>query len=221
VQKTYAVELAGATALLMHADNLTWAETMKRWELDPENKKLSVKGDDRSPAWRWLGSMYHDGKLVGIPSDNLMTTIREGASRVDTGKRGATFKRQSQSGIVVNEILWPIVTPKGTVSWAEVAKLRTEEDFSVHEETAGRLGFELFPKRARIGQAKHVRVRPRFSSWSASGTVTVFDESITGQVLEMIWTNAGRNAGLGDWRPSSPKSPGPWGTFTAKVREVK
>ena len=221
MQKTYEIHLVGATALLMHADNFTWAEVMKRWRLEPENKKLSTPGDDRTPAWTWMGSMYHDGDMVGIPSDNLMTAIREGASRVDTGKRGATFKRQSQSGIVVNEIMWPIVTPKGRVAWSDVEKLRDVDDFFEHETAAAKLGFELLSKRAKVGMAKHVRVRPRFAAWEATGTVTVFDETITSQVMEMIWTNAGRYAGLGDWRPSSPKSPGPWGTFTATVKELK
>jgi hypothetical protein len=79
----------------------------------------------------------------------------------------------------------------------------------------------LFVKRARIGNAKHVRVRPRFDSWSVSGTLTVLDDSITTDVLERILTHAGAYAGVGDWRPSSPKSPGPFGRFTSTVKEVR
>lgn len=221
MQKEFRVVLRGVNSLLMHNDNLEWAESMSRWLQHPDNKKASVAGDDRAPAWRWLGCCYHDGKHIGIPSDNIMTAIRDGASKVSIpGKRGATFKRQSQSGILVNEILWPIETPAGLIPWQEIAKLRKEEDFSVHEKTVERFGFRLFCKRARIGMAKHVRVRPRFDTWAASGTVTVFDQTITAEVLQLILDAAGQYSGLGDWRPSSPKSPGPFGTFTAEVMEV-
>ena len=55
--------------------------------------------------------------------------------------------------------------------------------------------------------------------WSVNGTITAFDDTITTVVLSNILTAAGRYAGLCDWRPSSPKSPGPWGTFTSVIKE--
>ena len=136
------------------------------------------------------------------------------------GKRSLTYKRQSQSGILVNEILWPVVVPKGMVLWSKIAALIEEPDFSVHQSTCTELGFELFVKSVRVGNAKHIRVRPRFDNWKASGTIAVMDEGITTQVLQDILDNAGRDCGLGEWRPSSPKAPGPWGTFTAKIEAV-
>jgi len=212
----YSVTLASVTGLLMHADDLTWRAEMERWGADPENKKLSRPGDDRTPAFRWIGSVYHDREHVGIPSDNLMTALREGGSRVPVpGKRNLTYKKQSQSGIVVDQILWPIQTPKGVVPWAECRALAAVKDYEEHEAAAQRMGFELFAKGARVGQSKHIRVRPRFDSWTAFGTLTVTDESINEQVLGMILDAAGTYCGLGDWRPSSPKSPGPWGRFVA------
>lgn len=218
--RTYKVDIEGTNPLLLHNDNLEWAGELLRWQQSPENKKVSVAGDDRSPAWRWIGSVYHDGKVVGMPSDNLMTALREGAARVPTGKRGGTFKRASQSGLVINEMQWPIVTPRGVVPYSEIHALIQEEDFAVHEQRAQALGFGLFVKRARVGQSKHVRVRPRFDKWTLRGTVTVFDGQITGEVLALILNAAGQYCGLGDWRPSSPKSPGPFGTFQAEVEEV-
>ncbi len=218
--RTYAVRITGESPLLLHNDDVAWSEQMKRWETDPENRKSSVKGDDRSPAYRWIGCIYHDRKHVGIPSDNLMTTIREGATKVGTGQRGATFKKLSQSGMLVNEIQWDILTPKGKVSYADIYKLMPEADFAAHEERAKELGFTLFVKRARVGASKHVRVRPRFDDWQAAGTITVLEESITTQVLTQILDCAGRMAGLGDWRPSSPRAPGPFGKFSVEVEQV-
>lgn len=219
--QTFAVTLVGESPLLMHADDLGWRAELERWLLVPENKRLSRAGDDRTPAWKWIGYCYHDGASVGIPSDNLMTTLREGGAKVPTGKKGGTFKRQSQSGLVVNELLWPIRTGRGGVPWASVAGLASETEFAKHEAAAVGLGFELFAKGAKVGMSKHVRVRPRFNTWSASGTITVFDESIDESVLGSILEMAGTYCGLGDWRPSSPGKPGPWGRFRAGIERLK
>ena len=73
----YQVTLKGLTPLLMHSDNLAFSERVQAWQKAPENKANSKAGDDRSPAWTWIGYLYHDGKHVGIPADNLMTMLRE------------------------------------------------------------------------------------------------------------------------------------------------
>jgi len=218
--RQYRAEIVGVTPLLMHADNLEWADYMKRWETDPANRPKSVKGDDRSPAWRWLGSLYTEQGLVVLPSDNLMTVLREGGKRCPTGKGQSTFKAQSQSGIVVNESAWPLLVGGKTIPAEPILALRQEEDFLIHQQTAEKFGFALFVKRAKIGQSKHVRVRPRFDEWAATGTLTVFDDMITADVLQNILTFAGAYAGIGDWRPSAPKAPGPWGKFTVIVTPV-
>ena len=218
--RRFKITLTGVNDLLMHADDILWRDGMAAWLADPENKRMSKAGDDRTPAWSWLGYAYHNEKHMGIPSDNLMTALREGGAKVPTGKKGGSYKKQSQSGILVNEILWPIVTKFGPLLWADIWALRQENDFQVHMARAEELGFELFLKSAKIGMAKHVRVRPRFREWSIQGTVTVLDETITEPILSLILDHAGRYCGLGDWRPSSPKSPGQFGTFTATVERA-
>jgi hypothetical protein len=204
----------------MHRDNLEAAEHMKRWQMDPANKKKSVAGDDRSPGFRWIGNLYAEGGKVVLPSDNLMTMLREGGAKCPTGKGQATFKRQTQSGLVVDQIAWPIIVRGNEIPTAPFLAMADEEDFDLHCQKAVEHGFELFVKRAKIGQAKHVRVRPRFDNWSASGTITVFDPAITKDVLGMILECAGFYAGIGDWRPSSPRSPGAYGKFTSTVEVV-
>lgn len=215
--KTYLVRIQGATPLLFHYDNIQWAAQMAEWSSDPANKAKSVAGDDRSPAFRWIGCVYHDQGKIVLPSDNLMTMLREGGARCPTGKRGATFKRQTQSGMVVDAAGWPMIVNGKTIDFEPIKDLVHEPDFAKHEAFVRGLGFELFVKRARVGNSKHVRVRPRFNSWAAEGTVTVFDETITQRVLTDIVVHGGMYAGVGDWRPSSPRSPGPFGKFTAEV----
>ena len=221
--RTYEVTLVGVTPLLMHADNFEWEGMMKAWVADPVNKGKSVPGDDRTPAWRWIGSLYHDGSVCVMPSDNLMTMLRDGGTRVlvPGGKNGKTFKAQTQSGVMVEGLSWPVLTEKGIVPWPSVKALINDPDFDSHVAAAQRLGFSLFIKRAAIKQNKHIRVRPRFGTgWSIVGTLDVFDDAITTQVLQDILDHAGKYCGIGDWRPSSPKSPGPFGTFTAHIVEV-
>lgn len=215
--KRYNIKLTGESPLLMHADDLKWRTTLDNWLKVPENKKESKAGDDRTPAWKWIGYCYHDGSRVGIPSDNLMTVLREGGAKVPTGKKGGSYKRQSQSGIVVNELLWPIETLKGEVDWKAMGAMVTELDFEKHEAFAVTNGFELFAKPAKVGMSKHIRVRPRFENWTTAGSVTVFDDTITPEVLKLILEMAGAYCGLCDWRPSSPSRPGPFGRFKAEI----
>lgn len=218
--KRYAVRLTGETPLLMHNDNLEWSDAMDQWRLDPGNKKNSKAGDDRTPAWRWIGNLYiNDGKVV-MPSDNLMTTLREGGTKCPTGKGQQTFKAMTQSGIIVDDIAWPIIVDGKEIPYDPIKELIENSDFEKHKESVEKLGFELFVKRAKIGQNKHVRVRPRFDVWSCGGTVTVLEDKITDDVFHNILTFAGAYSGLGDWRPSSPKSPGRFGKFTAEIERV-
>ena len=218
--KNYRVKLVGKSPLLMHGDDIGWREAIDDYRNDPVNKKKGKAGDDRSPAWSWVGYTYNEGGVVGLPSDNLMTCIRDGATLVTvSGKK--TFKAQSQSGILINELLWPIETTNGIVNWDPIFKLIGQEDFKEHEKLVKELGFELFIKSAKIGQAKHIRVRPRFDQWTASGTISVFDDMITKTVLEQIFYMAGTYCGICDWRPKSPKSPGQFGRFDATIKEVK
>lgn len=219
--RTYQVTLTGQTPLLMHWDNIEWADQMEEWRSDPVNAKQSKPGDDRTPAWRWIGSTYHDGKRITIPSDNLMRSMMEGGAMVPVpgGRSGKTFKAQTQSGMMVNESDWPLLVGGKELPFEQIKPLMSEKDFKVHKALAESLGFSLFVKRAKVGNSKHVRVRPRFDEWTATGTVSVWDEQITDQVLRDVLTYAGRYKGLGDWRPGG-RTPGSYGMFQAQVKKV-
>lgn len=224
ISRTYQITLIGESSLLMHHDNLKWQEAIDAYRMAPENKKSGIAGDDRSPAWSWIGYLYVDADRIVIPADNLMKMLSEGGNNCPTGsKQGKkTFKAMTQSGILVDQIAWPVEVDGKTILFSEIKKLESEKDFVKHEALAKKLGFELFVKRAKIGQAKHVRVRPRFAKgWVAAGTVTVFEQKITTEVLKNILTYAGRYQGMLDWRPGSPKSPGNFGKFRAEVMEVE
>jgi hypothetical protein len=217
--RDYMVTITGTRPLLMHADNLEWADEMENWKNDPANKKDSKAGDDRTPAFRWLGCLYHDGTRIVMPAENIQAAMMGGGALVPVpgGKSGKTFKAQSQSGMMPAEDAWPLKVRGREIEWNALADLREAKAFGLHVAKVRELGFSLFTKRAKIGMTKHVRVRPRFDEWSISGTIRVFDDQITQSVLEQILSYAGRYKGLGDWRPGS-KTPGNFGMFDARVR---
>lgn len=219
--RKYAITITGKTPLLMHWDNIEWADQMDDWKNDASNKKGSKAGDDRSPAWRWIGSMYHDEKVVSLPADNLMRCLMEGGAMVPVpgGKNGKTFKAQTQSGMMVNEPFWGLDAGRGPIPVDSVFSLLKETAFVEQKRTAQELGFMLFVKRARIGASKHVRVRPKFDRWSIAGSVSVWDDQITDSVLRDVLHYSGQYKGLGDWRPGC-KTPGSYGMFEAVVERI-
>lgn len=216
--RTYKITITGKTPLLMHEDNIEWADFMEAWKSNPENKKTSKAGDDRSPAWRWLGCVYHDGEFVGIPQANIMKCLMEGGAMVPIpgGKNGKTFKAQTQSGMMSVEPYWRLLIKGRSIEWGAIELLKDVNDFPSHKIAARELGFELLTKRAAVGTSKHIRVRPMFAAgWQASGTLAVWDDQITDKALADILEYSGQFKGIGDWRPSAPKKPGPYGTFEA------
>lgn len=218
--RTFHVTLTGKTPLLMHHDNIDWADFMDDWKNNPGNKKGSKAGDDRSPAWRWLGSVYHDGKILAIPQSNIMKSLMEGGAMVPVpgGKSGKTFKSQTQSGMMSVEPFWMLLIGGKPIQWAAIEALKDEAKFANHKIRAREIGFDLLVKRAAVGTSKHVRVRPQFApGWQAVGSIAVWDEQITDQALNDIFEYAGQYKGLCDWRPGAPKKPGPYGTFEAEI----
>jgi hypothetical protein len=217
--RTYQIELIGKTPMLMHYDNIEWADFMDAWKNNPDNRKGSRAGDDRTPAWRWLGCVYHDTRIVGIPAANLMRSIMEGGAMVPVpgGKSGKTYKSQTQSGMMSVEALWPMTLDGNRIAWSDIEAFKDEASFASHKELVKALGFGLNIKRAKIGTSKHIRVRPEFpSGWKLTGSLAVWDEQITAEALGRILDFAGQYKGLGDWRPGG-KTPGPYGTFEARI----
>lgn len=222
MQRDYEIVLEGTSPLLMHNDNLVFSETVAEWRKDPDNKEHSIAGDDRTPPWTWIGYLYHDGRHLGVSSDNVMTMIREGAAKVKV-KGNLTYKKQSQAGILMGDqqLLLTIGDDKN-VEIDDIRPLIGNLKFHEHIDAAEDLGFELFVRRAKIGRAKHVRVRPMFRDWKLSGNLTVLDEEksgLTEAVINRILEQAGAFCGLCDWRPSSPSS-GTYGKFIAHVKQL-
>jgi hypothetical protein len=216
------IKLTGLTPMLHHRDNIEWSDLMEKWRKDPNNKKLGKAGDDRTPAWTWIGSLNHDNQRVAIPSDNLMACMRDGGTLVSDpmGKRGKSLKSETQSGFQVLEAFWPMLVNGREIPYKEIEPLLQEDDFTQHQQRCSALGFQLFIKRARIGTAKHVRVRPQFDNWTATGRIAITLPKLNPDILLQILNQAGLYKGLGDWRPGA-KTPGAFGQFKAEIISVE
>jgi hypothetical protein len=201
----------------MHADDVEAATLLDEWRKDPANKNFSVKGDDRSPGWTWQTYLYRneDGK-VAMPADNVMVALRQAGAKMIL-QRQTTFKAITQSGLLMTEETLEFTNGGREISIASFVENR-DEKFADQKKRAEKAGFELFVKRAPIGTAKHVRVRPMFRSWVVNGTVQIMAPEITFDKLQTLFEMAG-NVGLCDWRPGC-KTPGRHGMFEATVTKA-
>ena len=219
----YEFSLKGTTPLLLHADDVEKADALEAWRKDPRNKSKSKAGDDRSPPWTWWTYCYQtdDEKFLSIPAANLSKTLSIAGSSIKMGKQ-ATYKKAVMSSISPEEdhfILHAGGSPLSADKFRDIAEM---EEFKHQADAVREMpGCSLFLKRAVVGQKKHVRVRLKVEAWSIRGTLLMLNDSISTDVLKELFTLAGRYSGLGDWRPSSPKSPGRFGMFTAELKKLK
>lgn len=214
--KTYQFTFNGFMPLLMHADRIDANDELQEWRKDPENKGMSVKGDDRSPSWTWLTYCYHDGSHIVMPSENIMVALRKAGAQINL-KGTTTFKEITQSGLLITKESCEFRNHGQQVKWSDLTEMRDME-FSKQSAACKKLGFDLFVKRARIGQSKHIRVRPKFSNWSVTGEIMILKPELTDSILIKLFDLAGK-AGLGDWRPSG-KTPGPYGQADTVIQQV-
>lgn len=218
--------LTGTNPMLMHNNNIYWRDVVRAYQARPkvgaEDKKKKgtndPKGDDRNPAFTWLGYLYHNGKLIGVPSDNLMAMFRCAGTMLPTGNKTESFKRKTQTGILVMDPLYPLTTAEGNqIPWEPFKALSEETNYEKHVEEAAKYNFALWPKPVKVGKSSHIRVRPIFDvGWKAEGRIAIRDDMVSREVFETILSIAGTYCGLSDWRPNCDK-PGTFGTFSHEI----
>lgn len=222
------VLLVGDNELIMDRDNITFGSQVTRWQKDPDNKDAQAPGDDRAPAWGWLGKLHYADtaeQWVGIPQDMLSACLRGAATGIPhpSAKGRKTLKEVSQAGIIFRRTLFPLlVQAADTQAWGPISfadlylKLGHEENFDVHEAVAKTYGLRLDVRRAKPQYNRsHVRVRPMFGPWRCFVEATIVDEVLAPKVMATLWHQAGYYKGLGNWRPSVSKA-GSYGTFSVQ-----
>jgi hypothetical protein len=123
----------------------------------------------------------------------------------------------SQSGMIPTDEYFKLLIKGKQVDFKPfTAMAEKDKPFTDFLIPARKAGFELFMKRARVGAAKHVRVRPRISNWEVHGTLEIIDEALTETAIRAIFAQT-RKVGLGDWRAGCT-TPGRFGSFVSELQ---
>jgi len=209
----FEVTIEGTTPLLMHHNNLE-----ARDAIAARGRKGGKAGDDRHPADTWKSYLYVNDECVCIPAENFLAALLKAGSGVSIGNK-KTLKSASQS-MFFSDFYVPLFVNGKTIPRADVERI--DGGFAEHCQAVRALGFALFVKPCNINGKSHTRVRPRFDHWSATTMFETDNEDLLSgeDRIETLWYGAGK-AGVGDWRPSSPKKPGMYGMFTATVKRTK
>jgi hypothetical protein len=220
----YEFTLTNRTSMLMSCDSIEGADRLKEWLSNPDNKKRSVPGDDRTPPWGWQIRLHNDATVnpgnpkLAIPSAVIMAMLREAGKKL-TLKGQTTFKGETQSGLFIAEEYCRFLIKGREIPMADIVALE-DQPFARQAAAVQEMGFRLFMKRVAVERKKHVRVRPRFDSWSVVGRIVVDDGSaITEEILDSLFKIGGKKCGLLDWRPNS-SSPGSYGQFEHGLKRV-
>lgn len=158
-------------------------------------KRKKVEADyDALAKLEWLSSLYFASNDLVIPDYVLEATFIGGAKKSRRSpeiKAGMFFT--SHASLQFNG-------KPSEVNIEELEKLFAE-------------GNHLHEAIVRVGQAKVVRTRPIFKDWECEA-IAQYDPSITNlSALKEIADDAGRQVGIGDWRPK-------YGRFAATVEEL-
>lgn len=69
-----------------------------------------------------------------------------------------------------------------------------------------------------VGRTADLRYRPGYPvGWEVEAEILFNPDVISAEGVVNLLEMAGFSCGLGDWRPSSPRSPGPYGRFRVKA----
>lgn len=217
----YEFTLKGISPLLIHADDVEQADRLEEWRKNPKNKSKSKAGDDRSPPWTWTTYLYTDDKHLVLPAECIMTTLRNAGASLKM-QRTTSYKKAVVSSLQIDEPKLALYADGKLLMAEQFDTISKMEEFREQADAVREIpGCRLLLKRAKLGKAKHVRVRLHVENWSLSGHIVMVDQTISDDILRQVFSLAGRFSGLGDWRPSSPMAPGRYGMFTADLKKLK
>ena len=160
------------------------------------NKSKSVELLKQKSKVEFFGHAYVDDQSRPvIPIDNIHAALARGSSKFNSMKGKDYF-----SAIQVTDHARLIYDGPATIE-----ELEADQSFSLRVPVV-------------VSKQRIIRTRPIFRQWKATLSVEYETDFVDLKTLTEIAQKAGRFAGLGDWRPSSPK-PGKYGRFI--VNEIR
>lgn len=209
------ITVIGRTELLMHNSRLVNP-------MDPATKELNaayaewkrLKNDEAFEELcrvEFYGSIYHyeaDGTVIGPywPSDSFHACLKQAGAKI-VKKGRTTFKN------IVAAALLPGDTDINPLAYAGPRR-GEQAPRTLPELWAEPFYRDIRP--ARVGSAKVMRTRPKFTNWKFEAPFVLDTEVLDLADLERVLALAGQIVGLGDWRPEKG---GRRGRFLAKVTD--
>lgn len=174
------VRIVGVAPLLMH--NAQLADPLNKFvraikEITRKGKKKTDSDLEALAKLEFLGGLYVNDKGVpAIPGECVESMIRDGARKSRAGKDAICG--------IISDGVWPL----GFDGPKDPEKLWAEERFRDY-------------RGARVGQARVMRMRPKFPDWALEFQVAFQPEVVNLADLEKWIVDAGQFCGLCDFRP--------------------
>lgn len=190
--KTVSAKLVGISPLMTHNEQLANPLNPVTREL----KKLTHqrgKSDDlleQIMKLEWLGGLYTEDGKVGMPGDNVMACLKEGARKRKQGKDFA-------AGVLPTAAFFPLIY-----------------DGPKEPEALWNAGKFLDYRGVVIGGKRLMRARPIFRAWSLDVAFEYDPEIVNEEQIREALEIAGERCGLCERRPSKG---GSFGRFVVEA----
>ena len=181
---TLSFRLSGQSPLLCHNGQTadprnSYAKAMKA--ISGKRKKTDADLEELARI-EWLAGLYRTSNDLVVTSHILESAFVAGAKK---SKRG----QQAKSGLFVPDHASLMFEGKPGVINDETLNQMYESD--AYTFTCG----------VKVGMSKVMRTRPIFKDWSLVVTVQYDPDLLNQQEVKDFVVDAGRQVGIGDWRP--------------------
>ncbi len=192
--ETIKVILRGTTPLMLKSDRTVDPFDRYVVAMKPLKDKKKKTDEDNHLLRRleWESGLYMDDTLGPyVPGWNVIRSLRDGAAMLKKGK----------------DVL------RGVLSGE---KIRIDYDGPRDVDGLYKAGFVDVRRIVNNGGGATMRARPRFEKWSLTVPLDFDEHMISRPDLLSAFDRAGKFAGIGEYRPSSPKG-GQYGRYSVEV----
>lgn len=176
---TVDVKVKGAAPLLQHRFPMPELETMSKGG----HKVTGAK--DYTQEWRDYLYVNANGEVFQPAAHFEGAMVKAAVNFKITGRRGKTYKDLFRAAVFVtpDEILHGVQEPD---------ELDTDADKPLY----------LDMRPVIVNRARVVRLRPAFKmGWELEFIIEVIDDQISPELVQDVFTLAGKTVGIGDYRP--------------------
>ena len=185
--KRYQVTIQGTADLLMNG--FPMGETPGE-----KGSSKSTVAVDWSDEWRGKLYLMDDGTLYQPEAHLIGCLVRASVTEKIPGRRGKTYKDAVNGGVFIEPAYIPHKATLGDFEGAKIITGPAPDGF------AGAVYIDRRP--VRVQRARVMRLRPALvKGWELSFEIQTLDDDFRIDALKNILDTAGREVGIGDFRP--------------------